>query len=206
MRWFLLPSEAYGIIHNIKSLYSEQIITPPFTPRYYPINNLALLNKLYPTHVHTDSPVKNSGKSRDISYADHANLFYFDEEADRLVKLVRKEIINKASNKVSDARIQESLFAFDRNKIENDKEEDVDKSVEQKVSGSNKNEAKSPDSLICKRIVPNVDKPVPTRYQWHSPPKTIFKPFTEVKFNRAINKLNVYYSLSFKGYPRVWHD
>jgi hypothetical protein len=34
LRWFLLPSEAYGFIHNIKSLYKENL-KRPFNPRTY---------------------------------------------------------------------------------------------------------------------------------------------------------------------------
>jgi hypothetical protein len=34
LRWFLLPSEAYGFIHNIKSLYNENM-KRPFNPRSY---------------------------------------------------------------------------------------------------------------------------------------------------------------------------
>lgn len=34
-RWFMLPSEAYGIIHGDKKLYGPKRLLSPFEPRFY---------------------------------------------------------------------------------------------------------------------------------------------------------------------------
>ena len=59
LRWFLLPSEAYGIIHNIEELHNKKKLNPPFIPKTFVTNDHFSYESDYDEKKH-----KNNNKSK----------------------------------------------------------------------------------------------------------------------------------------------
>ena len=78
LRWFLLGSEAYGLMHGIKVLYSQERLTPPFlVRRYTDANTSADLSAIYRVKPFTTNEYENELKFDE--YAQH--YYYYDKSS-----------------------------------------------------------------------------------------------------------------------------
>lgn len=78
LRWFLLGSEAYGLMHGIKVLYSQERLTPPFLVRRYTgANTSADLSAIYRVKPFTTNEYENELKFDE--YAQH--YYYYDKSS-----------------------------------------------------------------------------------------------------------------------------
>ncbi|CAF0979761.1 unnamed protein product, partial [Brachionus calyciflorus] len=158
LRWFLLASEAYGILHDIKSLYNNESYTLPFVPRQYDLD-LNKLDKIYKTEKR-DRVINES-----LSFSEYAQEYLTNESLEKYVKIIRDQVKDKFENQNGHTKY---LNMYKKNQL-NLKNEVVNKENGVKTS-----------EIICRlKNKKCVDETRDFKHEWHSPPKSIFKPFVE---------------------------
>ncbi len=174
LRWFLLSSEAYGIIHSIESLYNNEKYNAPFEPKKYTIKPQLFRDQ------ESQLNHKNEKKFSDFfkEYNDHYII-------DDYIKIIRKEIIKKEENSNSTQKL-ETIPLLERNKLNH-------KMTNENLSNSQKspiicNLMEKTDSVLLKQL----------KHEWHHPQKAVFKPFLEVKFFFTLNNLFLQINQIFK--------
>lgn len=107
----------------------------------------------------------NSKQTVSFSYREHAQLFYTDEKLDQYVKLIRDQVKINVEEKTNYTR---SINMYKKN---------------QKEKNGNHNRIEISNSeFVCKLKFKNDTKEpnnLTVKHEWHSPPKSIFKPFVE---------------------------
>lgn len=98
MRWFLLPSEAYGILQSNKSLFDNEIVDVVFTPRKYDSSSDSQKNLLYKSQNHL---INNKKFSEFIQENDS-----FKTVDLMNVKLVRNETKLKANQEIKPVKTE----------------------------------------------------------------------------------------------------
>ncbi len=150
-RWFLLPSEAYGITHSVKSLYNNERYTGVFKTRQYQLASESA-NEL--------SSSQSFEIEKDKSFSEHAQEFTtdYDQSAFQFSRLVRKELKHEDSVSLTCPIYARKPPVLATKPAESS-------AVKSPVFSLN-DQPSSPDR-------PAKD----LRHQWHHPPKSVFKPF-----------------------------
>jgi hypothetical protein len=204
----VLPSEAYGIIHGNKSLYTEQAVKPPFTPRKYATASADQLAGVYDAKAELLSgrTVEPAEPVKTQTFSDYASQFYYDEEIVNCIRLVRKAIIERTESdeQASTRKVKTAVNFFKKNNDSlisiNNESDSVDQSKTASVESTNKADP------ICRLGKPaakksgKVEKNGASGFslEWHSPAKVIFKPFVDAveEFNMIKNGDKVLVCLS----------
>lgn len=119
---------------------------------------------------------KTNGKQRvAISYREHAEAYYVDAKLDQYVKLIRDQV---KSNIEEEKNYTKSFNMYKKNQMEN--------------NGDCDRKETNNSQFVCKLKLKNDIKErnnTIAKHEWHSPPKSIFKPFVEAlqEFNMIQN-------------------
>lgn len=109
---------------------------------------------------------ETSGRKKiSFSFREHAEAYFADEKIDQYVKLIRDKVIKNVQDKPNFTR---SINMYKKNQMEKNEQ-------------SEPNE-KTNSELVCKLKFKTDKKEtngVSNKHEWHSPPKTIFRPFVE---------------------------
>lgn len=168
---FLLPSEAYGIIHKIDSLYDKNVQVP-FTPHEYELNG-EKVNVIYKTDRKTDKPILGSEsrhRRAQVEYSEYAQNYYSDQELEKYIRIVRQQL----AEQVEESKKKFHVKNYDPNwqisaARTSDRSDEPTTTLAENVC-----------KLKLKVKPPNSTDQHIVKHEWHNPPKSIFKPFTEV--------------------------
>lgn len=164
----MLPSEAYGVLHDIESLYSREKLTPPFRPRTYQTNDL---NNLYDAkYVEKNANADNFSSD----YAHFAETYYSNEELEKFIKIIRSEVIEEENKDGRQFHVKK-YPPKNNEQVDNDQVQVEDKSVFCELKKLNIQNSTNTTSI--QRIAAN--------HEWCNPPKIIFKPFIEVSIIKS---------------------
>lgn len=157
-RWFLLSSEAYGIIHSNRSLYNGEKYEPVFEPRKYTSKSLST-NEIEKSHSHNEIQQK--------SFSDYMKEYEPSNQMNEFTKLVRKEVV-KEVKEIKETEMACPLYpkrSKSEKKLSNN--ESLLNSFERNVTINSKSEA---DLKVEEKF----------KHKWHHPHKAVFKNFTQV--------------------------
>ncbi len=193
-----MPSEAYGILHANQSLYNLDHIKPPFQPRKYSPVSSSDLSNIYDIKLEAKHLAQGT-QAHKTTYSDYANQFYDNENLEHCIKLVREQIVDKVNDDIKSTLAQSAINTFTRNKLNsNNSTNKADTVIDaSKSPQDDKNVTPSTSketSLVC-RLGKNAAKKSKLdangvfSHEWHSPDKSVFKPFREAveEFNMIQN-------------------
>lgn len=160
---FILPSEAYGLIHGIKSLYSPEPMVPPYQPRTFEYTGV----QKEVQGIHELVPHKQT------SFEAFIRPFEAQYDTETCLKLVREEVLSKI--KVNPNR---ELNYIKELHISSRPVTDQAKPAANEVQQQPESPAKV--CLLPRPAEPKKKQKDPFKHEWHSPQKAIFKPFFEV--------------------------
>jgi len=148
-RWFLLPSEAYGIIHSIKSLYNNEKYTGVFKTRKYQLKHQLELDL---------SSSQSFEIIKDKSFSEHVQEFNieYDKNVREYSRLIRKE------TKQEDIPLLTCPIFKNKQNFQNSSETQVKPAAQVLNINDRHLSPESPKSL---------------KHKWHHPQKSVFKPF-----------------------------
>lgn len=164
----MLPSEAYGYLHEDLSLHDKKLYTPPFSPRKYTLEVQKELKNTYSSHEKEISSTTHD-KRENIDYERYAENFYFNQDLEKYIRIVRAQVKNDLQ---VDTHFKVKTYDHGRIlKMENN--------LDQVLKQKNKEVDQPKENLVCPLRKVTITN---SEHEWHSPPKIIYKPFLEVKF------------------------
>lgn len=171
---FLLPSEAYGILHQNLSLFSSDRQVTLIKPRRYE-GDLDLEN-LY-KHKNAEA---NCERPEFPDYSHFAETYYSNQDLERYIRIVKSEIKEEL---FKDAHFRVKQYNKEKTKSETD-----DQAANESKSEEAGSQADQEEKRVCRlRKVHLRNEDAKFDYEWHNPPKTIFKPFVQVMHISLLN-------------------
>jgi hypothetical protein len=163
---------------------------PPFRPRTYTPLSSSELNNLYDMQIDSKHLRRQDSDKSMLTFSDYAYQFYKNEDLEQCIKLVREEIASKLENNSKLSMAQSAINIFTRNKLNmssggNRTDFDSSNAPQSAQSDKKTTATDSKDTSPVCRLGKNVtkQKKIDTNsgfsHEWHSPGKSVFKPFAE---------------------------